>query len=455
MSSPHVILLPYPAQGHVIPFLELAYCLADSGFEVTFINTDHIHVRVTEAIAAVEHDTGMINLVSIPDGLESIEERSDLVKLSVRLSEVVPKSLEELIDKINKSGDGSRITSLIADENLSWIMPVAKTMGLHTVAFWPAAAATLSLLLSIPKLAEDGVIDDKRLAKIEEKVQLSPGMPSILPREFAWNGLFCDLKSQEALFNKLMDINKGLEFADMIICNSFHEIEAPTFKFMPKVLPIGPLLSGRRTGKAVGNFWPEDSSCISWLDKQNLSSTIYVAFGSFTVFDKLQFKELALGLELTGRPFLWVVRPDLTDQTCNAYPEGFRERIGSRGMIVGWSPQQRVLAHPSIACFVSHCGWNSTMEGVTNGVPFLCWPYFTDQFMNRTYICDVWKNGLEVSHGEDGVVSREEISGKIEKLLGDEKIKTKALALKDLAFKAISHGGSSFKNFNSLIETIK
>ncbi|KAM0951394.1 putative UDP-glucuronosyl/UDP-glucosyltransferase [Dioscorea sansibarensis] len=280
-------------------------------------------------------------------------------------------------------------------------------------------------------------------------------MPSILPRDFAWNGLFCDLKSQEAIFNKIMDINKGLEFADMIICNSFHEIEAPTFNFMPKVLPIGPLLSGRRTGKAVGNFWPEDSSCVSWLDKQNLSSTIYVAFGSFTVFDKLQFRELALGLELTGRPFLWVVRQDLTDQTCNAYPEGFRERVGSRGMIVGWSPQQRVLAHPSIACFVSHCGWNSTMEGLTNGVPFLCWPYFTDQFMNRTYICDVWKNGLEVNRGEDGIVSREEISGKIEKLLGDEEIKAKASALKDLAFSAISQGGSSFKNFNSLIETIK
>ncbi|KAM0951393.1 putative cyanohydrin beta-glucosyltransferase [Dioscorea sansibarensis] len=161
MSSPHVILLPYPAQGHVIPFLELAYCLADTGFEVTFVNTEHIHGRVTEAIAAVEHDTGMINLVSIPDGLESIEERSDLVKLSVRLSEVVPRSLEELIDRINKSDDGSRITSLIADENLSWIMPVAKTMGLHAVAFWPAAAATLSLLLSAPKLAEDGVIDGK------------------------------------------------------------------------------------------------------------------------------------------------------------------------------------------------------------------------------------------------------------------------------------------------------
>ncbi|KAJ0980186.1 hypothetical protein J5N97_008441 [Dioscorea zingiberensis] len=454
MTSPHAILIPYPAQGHVIPFLELAYCLADRGFEITFVNTEHIHGRVTAALAASKHDTGLINLVSVPDGLESSEERSDLVKLSVRLSEVVPGSVEELIVKINNSGSGSRITSLIADENLSWIMPMAKKMGLHAVAFWPAAAATLSLLLSIPQLIEDGVIDAiTGEAKIEEKVQLSAGMPSILPREFAWNAMFCDRKAQEEIIKKLMDINKGLEFADMIICNSFHEIEAPTFNFLPKVLPIGPLLSGQRTGKAVGNFWPEDSSCVSWLDEQKPNSVIYIAFGSFTVFDQLQFAELALGLELTGRPFLWVVRPDLTDQTCNAYPEGFRERVGGRGRIVGWSPQQRVLAHSSIACFVSHCGWNSTMEGMTNGVPFLCWPYFTDQFMNRTYICDVWKNGLEVKYGEDGVVSREEISGKIEKLLGDGEVKAKALALKDMAFEAFStHGGSSFKNFNTLVE---
>nr|GEZ75554.1 putative UDP-glucuronosyl/UDP-glucosyltransferase [Tanacetum cinerariifolium] len=80
----------------------------------------------------------------------------------------------------------------------------------------------------------------------------------------------------------------------------------------------------------------------------------------------------------------------ISGSTDHIYPNGFMDRIGSRGKIVSWAPQQEVLNHPSagkIACFMSHCGWNSTMEGVSNGVPFLCWPYFFDQFLDATYIC--------------------------------------------------------------------
>ncbi|KAJ0100334.1 hypothetical protein Patl1_21709 [Pistacia atlantica] len=108
-----------------------------------------------------------------------------------------------------------------------------------------------------------------------------------------------------------------------------------------------------------------------------------------TIFDKTQFQELAMGLQLSNRPFLWVVRPDITDKINDAYPEVFTNRVVSRGHIVSWAPQHKVLAHPSIACFISHCGWNSTIEAISNGVLFLCWPYFTDQMHNENYICIV------------------------------------------------------------------
>ncbi|GFY82942.1 hypothetical protein Acr_02g0011820 [Actinidia rufa] len=85
---------------------------------------------------------------------------------------------------------------------------------------------------------------------------------------------------------------------------------------------------------------------------------------------------------------------DMTDERCDAYPKRFRERVATRGRIVGLAPQHKVLSHHSVACFLSHCDWNSTVEGLSNGVPFLCWPYFGDQFLNQSYICDVWKVGL-------------------------------------------------------------
>ncbi|XVF08997.1 hypothetical protein REPUB_Repub07fG0052200 [Reevesia pubescens] len=113
-----------------------------------------------------------------------------------------------------------------------------------------------------------------------------------------------------------------------------------------------------------------------------------------------QLDELALGLELSGHPFLWVVRSNLTKGSSTKFLEGFANRTADRGKIVEWAPQEEVLAHPSVACFVSHCGWNSTMEGLSMGLPFLCWPCFADQFQNRNYICDVWRIGLPLIHNE-------------------------------------------------------
>ncbi|KAF5957554.1 hypothetical protein HYC85_004779 [Camellia sinensis] len=105
--------------------------------------------------------------------------------------------------------------------------------------------------------------------------------------------------------------------------------------------------------------------------------------------------------------------------------------------MVGWAPQQKVLGHPSVACFLSHCGWNSTMVGLSNGIPFLCWPYFAYQFLNQNYICDVWKVGLRFNHDESGIIKQEEIKDKVEQLLSNKTIKARALDLKEVATKVL------------------
>ncbi|KAL9427226.1 hypothetical protein AB3S75_029423 [Citrus x aurantiifolia] len=77
----------------------------------------------------------------------------------------------------------------------------------------------------------------------------------------------------------------------------------------------------------------------------------------------------------------------------DAYQKGFQDGVGTRGQMVGCAPQQKFLSHPSIACFLRHCGWNPTTEGVSNGLAFLCWPYFAEQFLNESYICAIRKVG--------------------------------------------------------------
>ena len=287
-----------------------------------------------------------------------------------------------------------------------------------------------------------------------QMIKLSETMPAMNTAHFAWTCIG-DLNTQKFLFDLIRRNNKDILPAEWLVCNSIYDLEPAAFNLAPEMLPIGPLLASNRLGKSIGNFWPEDSTCLRWLDNQTACSVIYVAFGSFTVFDETQFQELALGLELTNRPFLWVVRPDITTGKHEGYPEGFQERVGTRGLMVGWAPQQKVLSHPSIACFLSHCGWNSTMEGVSNGVPFLCWPYFADQFLNQGYICDVWKVGLGFNRDERGIIQQGEIKNKVNQLLLDEKIKARAMVLKEMAMNGVTEGGNSHKNFKNFIEWIK
>ncbi|MQL73301.1 hypothetical protein Taro_005659 [Colocasia esculenta] len=461
MGLPHAVVVPYPAQGHVISLMELSHCLVDSGFRVTFVNTEHIHSRIVAALSEKQtlFSDDMMRLVAVPDGLPPGDDsHSDLGRLTEAILRVMPGHLEELIRKTNESaGDGPKITCVIADQTMAWAMEVARKMGLRAATYWPAPAAALVPMLDIPKLIEDGAIDSEGCPK-KERFQLAPCMPAMSTAHLVWNlcGDGPDGETRRMLYRYVLNNNRATKSAELIICNTFSEVELPVLTYAPFIHPVGPLRTGRRAGQPVGHLWSEDKECLAWLDGQPAASVVYVAFGSFTVVGQRQFQELALGLELSGRPFLWVVRPDLlTDGSVTPYPAGFCERVAGRGKMVGWAPQHRVLAHPAVACFFSHCGWNSTMEGVTNGLPFLCWPYFADQHINRDYICDAWRTGLGVSPDAEGVISKEEIKGKLEALLGDEGIKERATQLKEAARKNVEAGGTSCENFRKFVEAMK
>ncbi|KAJ0812692.1 putative 7-deoxyloganetin glucosyltransferase [Helianthus annuus] len=614
MPKPHVLVIPYPAQGHVIPIMELAQRLAKHRVRVTCINTEVNHKLVTGNCLDKDGLGDVVQMVSIPDGLEPWEDRSDIRKLTLSILQTMPRKLEELIETINKE-DSSKVTCIIADGFMGWAIRVAKKMGISSAAFWPASVATLASFLSFQKLIDDGIINKNGIPLSDEMIQLSETMPPIKPQNLAWacfedstitqvffkfvvqtaeasrliQRFICNscpeleaaafsmypqlqpigpllarnrladqagqflqedttcltwldqqppcsviyvafgssttfnqtqfeelalglelsnrpflwvvrpgmtketatgypdgyvkrvgsrgrivkwapqqklyLKPQnlawacfedsalvEVIFKMVLQAEEASRLTEWFICNSCPELEAAAFSLYPQLLPIGPLLASNRLAVQAGHFWQEDSTCLAWLDQQPVSSVIYVAFGSFTMFNQTQFEELAHGLELSNRPFLWVVRPGMTKETTTDYPEGYIERIGSRGKILSWAPQQKVLSHPSVACFMSHCGWNSTLEGVTNGVPFLCWPYFADQFHNETYICDIWKNGLGLEKDEVGIITRGEIMSKAEKLLSDKTFKVKASYIKE---KVTSKGGCSHKNLNNFIMDTK
>ena len=285
--------------------------------------------------------------------------------------------------------------------------------------------------------------------------RLSPTMPLMDTRALFWAQIN-DLITQNKIFNYVVHCRGALNLTEWWLSNTSDELEPAALSICPKLLPVGPLMrsydSTSSTARSLGQLWEEDLSCMSWLDQQPHGSVLYVAFGSFTLLDQKQLTELALGLEITNRPFLWVVREDPNCNNKVSYPS---EVKGSQGKIVGWAPQQKVLSHPAIACFVSHCGWNSIIEGLSNGVPFLCWPYFADQIYNKTFICDELKVGLGFDLDKDGLVSRGEIQAKVDQLLCDEKIRSMSLKLKEKLTNNIATGGCSSENFSRFVKWLK
>ncbi|KAM7506837.1 hypothetical protein LguiA_017290 [Lonicera macranthoides] len=455
MGNPHVLVLPYPAQGHVLPLMELAQSLAKRGLKVSFVNTEVIHKRIvgglSEDVAAFGDD---FHMVTIADGLEPEEDRAAPGKLYESINRSMPLKLEELIREMNTTEKDNKITCLIADTALGWAQEVAMKMGIQRVAFNASAAAMAALGFTIPKLIEDGIINQDGTPVKKQMLELAPNMPIMNSADFVWARMG-SLGMQKIIFRDMVKNNTRVKLAEWLICNSTYELEAGAFDLAPHIVPIGPLLASNRLGNSSGYFWPEDSSCLTWLDQQPDRSVMYVAFGSTGVFNKTQFEELAMGLELTNRPFLWVVRPSVENEANEAYPEGFLERVAARGKMVSWVAQQKVLSHRSIACFMSHCGWNSTVEGICNGVPFLCWPYFADQFTNETYICDVWKVGLGFKKDEKGIITREEILNKAERLLGDHEFAERASNFKGTITSSIKEGGSTYENLSNFVEWIK
>ncbi|KAK6128621.1 hypothetical protein DH2020_037634 [Rehmannia glutinosa] len=447
------MMVPLPAQGHVIPLLELAQCLAKHGIRITFLNTEIIHDRIVNGSSGEYALDDRIRLVSVPDGLKP-EERYIPGKLTEAVYKMMPRKIEELVKEIEVSEEEEdKISCVVYDQGLGIIHEVAKKLGIGSAMFSPAAAAVLVLSFNIPKLIEDGIVDDEGTPLNDEAVQFAPTMPIIPPSDFVWNRLQF-LPLQKHFFNIMKRNNEPIKYADRLICNSIYDLE-PGRSPSPTDTPDRPPLGKQPSRNSAGHFWPHDSNCIEWLDQQPPRSVIYAAFGSSTIFNTTQFQELALGLENTNRPFLWVVRPEITSGPEN---RDVLDRVSSsRGRIISWAPQQKVLSHSSIACFISHCGWNSTVESVSNGVPILCWPYFADQFINQSYICDIWKIGLkfEQDHSTGIIITSEEIKEKIDQLLGDDVFKDRALDLKERISCSAREGGNSYKNFKNFISWIK
>lgn len=488
-ARPHAILVPFPVQGHINPMMLLAHNLASHGFIVTFINSEYNHHRIhgrrtksmdtSSTLTTEEVDStvagGKIRFRVIPDGLPEEDTRTNFARLASVTEKTMGPLLRKLIDEINEIEE-HKVTCLIADFFASWALDVAQQCEINARAgFWPGLIATYAIIHHMPSLVLDGTIPSDGIPKEHKMIRYLSSMPALCSAHLPW--LIGTEEDQRSRFQFWLRSVGRFKQVQWILCNSFNELEGPIMNTFPRkagICPVGPLISApstRTNGSDIHllkpvSLWEEKHKCLQWLDEQSRESVIYVSFGSTVRFNGRQVEELALGLEATQRPFLWVVRPDLIDinPSCNApkLPCGYSERIGNRGCIISWAPQLAVLSHPSVGCFISHCGWNSTVESIAMGVPMLCRPYAADQFLNSCYVVNVWKVGLSLinSNGSDGnFVEKEAIDSCVRRMMGGGcegvEIRQRIRKLKESAMAALDTGGSSSANFCEFLTSMK
>lgn len=232
-------------------------------------------------------------------------------------------------------------------------------------------------------------------------ISISLGQPTLSSEDLPWLvGNSAARISRFKFWTKTMERSRTLKW---LLVNTFpdecHKVRNTTIlntkidqsQDCPQILPIGPL-NTHVTIKNV-SLWEEDSSCLDWLDKQVVNSVLYISFGSWvSPIGEAKVNDLAFALELLKRPFIWVLGPTWRE----GLPKGYLERISKQGKIVSWAPQIDVLQHETVGCYLTHCGWNSTVEAIQSKKRLLCYPIAGDQFVNCAYIVQKWRIGVRM-----------------------------------------------------------
>ncbi|KAK7319901.1 hypothetical protein RJT34_04629 [Clitoria ternatea] len=267
------------------------------------------------------------------------------------------------------------------------------------------------------------------------------------------------------------------------IINSFHDLE-PAYadhiraELGKKAWLVGPVsLCNRTVADKTERGKPhtiDEQKLLNWLNSKKPNSVLYVSFGSLVRLPSEQLREIAYGLEASDQPFIWVVGNVLNssknEENGNGIPEGFEQRMKEldKGLMLrGWAPQLLILGHDAIGGFMTHCGWNSTLEGVCSGVPMITWPLTAEQFSNEKLITKVLRIGVQVGSKEwvmwntewKEFVGREKVEFAVKKLMVEsEEAKEMRTRVRDIAGKAIravEHGGTSYNDAEALIQELK
>ncbi|BAT06004.1 flavonol 3-O-glucosyltransferase UGT89B1 [Oryza sativa Japonica Group] len=438
---PHVLVLPLPSRGHLLPLLDFAHRLS----------TRH-GVALTVAVTASDLPLLSAFLAStplaaalpfhLPDA--SLPENSNHALLAVHLSGIRAPLLSWA-----RSRPDDPPTVVVSDFFLGWAQLLADDLGVPRVVFYASGAFAVAAL---EQLWNGALPLDPKISVVLDTLPGSPAFPYEHVPSVVRSYVAGDPDWEVALEGFRLNAR-----AWGAVVNSFDEMEREFLEWLKRffghgrVWAVGPVAdSGCRGEERL----PEAEQLFSWLDTCPARSVVYVCFGSMYKPPPAQAAALGAALEASGARFVWAVGADAA-----VLPEGLEERTAARGRVVrGWAPQVEILRHAAVGAFLTHCGWNSTLEGVAAGVPLLAWPMKADQFIDARLVVDLRGAAVRVAEGAAAVPDAATLARALADAVDGAKcgdVRAKAAALAAAAAAAVEEGGSSRVAFESMAKELE
>ena len=447
-----IVLYPGLGVGHFNPMMQLAAALLDHGYAVSVALIGHDSLAA--AVRRVASSMPSVRIHALPPVQDqpalALDGPSSLLLSYLRLLDRYNGRLHDLLCSAR------RAHAVIFDSLSVGALGVAEELGIPAYVFYTSCASTLLASIQLHSVLGDGESRRKGFREIGDSPVEFFGLPPV-PASHLLAELLEDPESDA--YKATMAAMYRIPEASGILVNTFESLEARAVaalrdprclpgRVLPPVYCVGPLIGSTADGEATS----PRHECLAWLDGQPDRSVVFLCSGSMTSWglqSEEQLREIAVGLENSGHRFLWVVRapggdgvPDLSA----LLPDGFLERTDGRGLVIKlWAPQVDVLRHRATGAFVTHCGWNSALEGVTAGVPMLCWPMYAEQRMNKLFMVEEMRVAVEMVGWQQGLVKAGEVEGKVRMIMEAEEgreLRARAAAQKESAAVAWNDGGS-------------
>ncbi|KAK5841811.1 zeatin O-glucosyltransferase-like [Gossypium arboreum] len=453
-NSVIVVMVPFPAQGHLNQLLHLSRIILSYGIPVHYVGTSthnrqakvRVHGWDPVAVASFHfHDCQVPPFASPPPNPNAAIKFPSHLQPCFDACHHLRKPVTELLRMLSLQAKkvviihDSMMGSVVQDVGS---IPSTESYAFHTVS-------AFSLFFYLWESAGKPQVNAEMLGEND--------VPSL-------EGCFTeDFLEFIALQHRYLNVTSGS------IYNTSEVIEGTYVELLRQHMkekqhwalgPFNPLKVPEKNSCGSRHY------CLEWLDKQGMNSVLYVSFGTTTTMGDEQIQELAIGLRRSNQKFIWVLRDADTGDVFNGevrrpeLPMGYQDSVKDKGLVVrDWAPQLEILAHPAIGGFVSHCGWNSCMESITMGVPIGAWPVHSDQPRNAVLITKLLKLGITIKDWarRDEVVTAAVVEDAVKRLMASEEgdeIRKRAAEVSGAVRQSLAEGEVYRKEWDSFITHI-